>query len=177
MMARLSMRRPHDGEFAPYYARYVSQVTETDVVAVLRSQPGELRNLASGIGADRELFRYAPDKWSIRQVLGHIVDTDRMFGHRAFCIARGERQPLPGFDQDEYMAAAHFERQPAVSLVGEFAAVREANLMAVESFDDADWDRIGAASGHAVSVRALAFMMAGHVRHHCQLLRDRYGIA
>jgi hypothetical protein len=111
-----------------------------------------------------------------REVLGHIVDTDCVFGHRAFCISRGEQQPLPGFDQNEYMAASDFDKRPLADLVSEFAVVREANLLALRRLTDSDWDRTGTASGHPVSVRALAFMMAGHVRHHLQMLQNRYRV-
>jgi hypothetical protein len=170
------MRRPADTEFAPYYGTYISLVTETDALAVLEKQPTELRQLAAGVGSDREAFRYAPDKWSIREVLGHIIDTDRVFGHRAFCIGRGEPQPLPGFDQDAYLATSDFDTRPLSQLVNEFTTVREANLLVLRHLRSTDWDRTGTASGHPVSVRALAFMMAGHVRHHCRILQNRYGV-
>ena len=170
------MNRPADTEFAPYYAIYISLVPEADALDVLANQPKELRNLAAGVATDRERFRYAPGKWSIRETLGHMVDTDRVFGHRAFCISRGEHQPLPGFDQNEYMTTSDFDRQPLADLVSEFAIVREANLLALRRLDANIWDRTGTASGHPVSVRALAFMMAGHVRHHCHILQERYGV-
>jgi hypothetical protein len=168
------MKRPTDAEYAPYYATYVSLVPETDVLAALARQPKELRDIASGVAANRETFRYAPGKWSIREVLGHIVDTDRVFGYRAFCIGRGEQQPLPGFDQDDYMATSDFDARPLADLAAEFAVVREANLLALRRLKDSDWDRTGTASDHLVSVRALAFMMAGHVRHHLRILTERY---
>jgi hypothetical protein len=168
------VRRPTESEFAPYYATYVSLVPETDVLAVLETQPQTVRDAMAMIAADRETFRYAPDKWSIREVLGHIIDTDRVFGHRAFCIGRGEQQPLPGFDQNDYMAVSDFNEQPLADLANEFAFVREANLLALRRLKDSDWNRTGTASGHPVSVRALAFMMAGHVRHHLQILTDKY---
>jgi hypothetical protein len=169
------MKRPADTEHAPYYATYISLVPETDVLTVLETQPQALRDIAARIAADREQFRYAPDKWSIREVLGHIIDTDRVFGYRAFCISRGEQQPLPGFDQNDYMATSDFNARQVADLVNEFAVVREANLLALRRLKDSDWDRTGTASGHPVSVRALAFMMAGHVRHHLWILTERYG--
>ena len=168
------MTRPVDSEFAPYYGTYISLVPEHDALTILERQPEELRALAANTPA--ETFRYAPGKWSIREVVGHVVDTDRVFGHRAFCISRGEQQPLPGFDQDDYMAASDFDARPLADLVNEFAVVREANLLALRRLTPKDWARTGTASGHPVSVRALAFMMAGHVRHHCTILRERYGV-
>lgn len=170
------IRRPEATEYAPFYSTYVSLVPETDALMILERQPDELRALASQVVSERERFRYAPGKWSIREVVGHIADTDRVFGYRAFCISRGEQQPLPGFDQDEYMATAGFEARPLADLVEEFSSIREANLRALRRLDSHGWDRTGTASGHPVSVRALAFMMAGHVRHHCNILRERYGI-
>jgi DinB superfamily len=170
------MKRPADVEYATYYSTYVSLVPEADVITVLERQPQELRDLTGGLTTDRETFRYAAGKWSIRETIGHIIDTERVFGHRAFCISRGEAQPLPGFDQNDYMAASDFDKQPLTDLVKEFAIVREANLLVLRRLHDADWDRAGSASGHPVSVRALAFMMAGHVRHHCRILGERYGL-
>jgi hypothetical protein len=170
------MKRPADSEYAPYYATYISRVPETDVLTALELQPAELRAWASGLPADGETCRYAPGKWSIREVLGHVIDTDRVFGYRAFCISRGEQQPLPGFDQDAYMATSDFDAQPLSNLVNEFGIVREAGLLALRRLSEREWDRTGTASGHPVSVRALAFMMAGHVRHHLQVLQERYGV-
>ena len=168
------MTRPADSEFAPYYSTYVSLVTEAEALPVLEGQPRELRELAATIGAGHEHFRYAPDKWSIRQVFGHIIDTDRVFGYRAFCISRGEQQPLPGFDQNGYMATSDYDARPLLELAAEFAIVREANLFVLRGLGVGDWDRSGTAKGYRVSVRALAFMMAGHVRHHLRILDERY---
>jgi hypothetical protein len=171
------MSRPADSEYAPYYGTYVSLVPETDVMAALAGQPALLRQLAARIAADRETFRYAPDKWSVREVLGHMIDTERVFGYRAFCISRGEQQPLPGFDQNDYIAASDADARPLEDLVSEFSVVRNANLLALRTLKNSDWDRTGTASGHPVTVRALAFMMAGHVRHHLQILQERYGVS
>jgi DinB superfamily len=145
-------------------------------MTALERQPQELSDLIGGLATERETFRYAPGKWSIREAVGHIIDTERVFGHRAFCISRGESQPLHDFDQNDYMAASDFDQQPLSDLVKEFAVVREANLLPMRRLRDTDWDRTGTASGHPVSVRALAFMMAGHVRHHGGVLRERYGV-
>jgi len=170
------MKNPADTEYAPFYGTYVSLVPETDVVAALEGQPAQLRELASGITAERERFRYAPGKWSVREVIGHVTDAERVFGYRAFCIGRGERQALPGFDQDDYVATAGSDTRPLRDLIAEFAVVREANLLALRQLKDSDWDLTGNASGHPVTVRALAFIMAGHVRHHLRILQERYGV-
>src|SRR5205814_2027236 len=104
-----------------YYGKYISLVPEDNALDVLEGQPKEVRDFAAAIAAEREQFRYAPDKWSIREVLSHLIDTERVLGFRAFCIARGEQQPLPGFEQDDYVAASHLDARPLATLVHEFA--------------------------------------------------------
>jgi hypothetical protein len=168
--------RPADTEFAPFYAAYIARVPETDPLPALDAQPAELLTLADRIAPEEELFRYAPDKWSVRQTIGHLVDTERVMGYRAFCIARGEAKPLPGFDEKDYVARADSDERPVKALAHEFAAVRYANLWAIRRWAPEDWDRIGNANGRPVSARAIAFIMAGHVRHHVAILRERYGI-
>jgi hypothetical protein len=170
------MTRPAASEHAPYYAGYVSLVPEEDVLPVLTRQTTELRDLALAIGLDRETHAYASGKWSVREVFGHIVDAERVFGYRAFSISRGETQPLPGFDEKDYAAQARCRDVRLADLAREFALVREANLIALERVDAAAWANVGTASGHPVTVRALAYMMAGHVRHHLRVLAERYGI-
>jgi hypothetical protein len=168
--------RPADTEFAPFYASYIARVPETDPLPALEAQPAELQVIADRVAPDDELFRYAPDKWSIRQLFGHLIDTERVMGYRAFCIARGETKPLPGFDEKDYVARADSDDRPVKALAHEFAAVRHANLWAIRRWEPEDWDRIGTANGKAVSARAIAYIMAGHVRHHVALLRERYGL-
>ena len=169
-------RRPETGEFAPFYAAYIGRVTESDPLAVLESQPAELRSLAAGIGRDQELFRYADGKWTIRQTFGHLIDTERIMGYRAFCIGRGEEKPLPGFDENTYVARASSDARPIAEMIDEFAAVRAANLWVLHRWTPDDWSRIGSANGASISARALAFIMAGHVRHHIAVLQERYGV-
>lgn len=168
--------RPSDTEYAPYYAGYISRVTEVDVLPVLEAQPAELRSLAAQIGPDRELFRYEPGKWSIRQTFGHLIDTERVMGYRAFCISRGEEKPLPGFDQNDYVVGARSDQRSVAEMAGEFSAVRAANLWTIRQWTHEEWSRVGNANGKAVSARAIAFIMAGHVRHHIAILRENYGI-
>jgi hypothetical protein len=172
----MTMRRPAETEYAPHYGTYVSLVPEADVAAALEAQPAQLRQLAGAIDKDRETYRYAPGKWSIREVLGHVIDTERVFGYRAFSIGRGEQQPLARFDQDAYLAAAGFDKRPLADLVNEFGVVREANLLALRNLTDVDWDRTGTVGGNPMSARAIAFIMAGHVRHHLRILQEQYGI-
>lgn len=168
--------RPTDTEYAPSYAAYIARVPESDPVPALEAQPREIQMLADRITLDDELYRYALDKWSVRQVVGHIIDTERVMGYRAFCIGRGEAAPLPGFDENAYVKQADSDDRFVKELAHEFAAVRHANLWTIRRWTPEDWDRVGNANGKPVSARALAYIMAGHVRHHLALLRERYGI-
>jgi len=170
------VERPGDGEFGPFFGAYVSLVPEADVLAVLEGQAAVVRRLLATVPPRLETHRYGAGKWSVREVVGHMADAERVFGYRAFCIGRGEQAPLPGFDEEQYVAESGFDRQALAELVNELTNVREANLAALRRFDDRAWQRIGSANGTAVSARALAFIMAGHVRHHCGVLSSRYGI-
>jgi uncharacterized damage-inducible protein DinB len=172
-----AMERPRDGEYAPFYAPYVALVPETDILGVLEQQVEEIRRLAASVPAERETHRYADGKWSIREVLGHLVDGERVFGYRAFCISRGERAGLPSFDENQYVAATRYDAIPLRELADDLALVRRSNLAVLRRLAPPDWTRVGTTSGNAVTVRALAWVMAGHPRHHLDILRERYGVA
>jgi DinB family protein len=172
---RHSQERPTETEFAPFYAGYVSLVPESDIMSVLARQPDEIRQQTRVFIPAREAFRYAPEKWSVREVLGHMTDAERVFGFRAFCFGRGDENALPSFDQNDYVARAHFDHCSLAALVEEFDQVRQVNLTALRRLGDDAWRRHGTASGAPVSVRALAYIMGGHVRHHLHVLRTRYG--
>jgi uncharacterized damage-inducible protein DinB len=169
--------RPGPDEYAGYYDRYIGQVPDGDIVALLESQGNATRQLLSAIGEEKAGYRYDPDKWSIKQVVGHITDAERVFAYRLMAIARGEKQPLPGFDQDEYMGTANFDARTLAELSEELASTRGATLSLIRSLDDEAWTRRGIASDNPVSVRALAWIAAGHERHHLKVLRERYGVA
>ena len=171
------MNRPAESEYAPYYQQYIARVTEGEILPVMRSQIDALDLLLDHVTPDHETFRYAEGKWSIRQIVGHLIDGERVFGYRAFCIARGENQNLPGFDQDEYMVTAPFDSIPLEDLLSEFRLVRQSNIAMMRNFGETAWTTMGTANGSPVSVRALAFVMAGHVRHHMGVLSERYQIA
>ena len=168
--------RPTEGEYAPFYAAYIARVPEHDPMPALEAQPAELLRIADAVGPEEELLRYHPDKWSVRQVFGHLIDTERVMGYRAFCISRGEVKPLPGFDEKDYVARADADERPLKALAHEFAAVRHANLWAIRGWAPDQWSFVGNANGNPVSARAVAYIMAGHVRHHLAILRERYGI-
>jgi hypothetical protein len=166
--------RPSQAEFASFYAGYVSLVPEADIMSVLEGQADVVRLQTRAFIPKREELRYAPGKWSVREVLGHMTDAERVFGFRAFCFSSGDENALPGFEQDDYVARAKFDRCRLADLVQEFGQLREANLTVLRRLDDDAWRRMGTASGKPVSVRALAYIMAGHVRHHLHVLSTRY---
>ena len=170
------MSRPAENEFAPLYLRYISLVPESDVLALLEVQLLELEQTAGLISQEREQYRYAPDKWSIRQVFGHLVDGERVFGYRAFCISRGEVAPLPSFDQNAYVTEARYNERSLSDLVAEFKWLRMSNLAFLRRLTETESKRMGTASDNPVSVRALSYIMAGHLRHHLNVLHSAYGV-
>ena len=168
------MNRPIDSEYANYFRGYIDQVSETDVMAVLRSELDDLDVLLDRVPADKETYAYDAGKWTIRQVVGHLIDGERVFGYRALCIARGETQNLPGFEQDDYLQTSPYNHMDLEDLLSELRLVRLSNIAMFRSLDGAAWDRVGTANNNQVSVRALAFIMAGHLRHHMNVLREKY---
>ena len=166
--------RPGADEHAPYYSRYVSRVPDGDIIATLRTQIAATLELLRGIPEGKSLTRYAPDKWSVRQVVGHMCDTERIFAYRALRIARNDPTALPGFEQDDYVSTARSDDRTLASLCDELEAVRRATLFVFEPLNDEELMRRGTASGNPVSVRALAYITAGHELHHVAILRERY---
>lgn len=168
------MNRPNENEYASDYQGYVNQVSETDILLVLRAQMDDLDVLLERVAPEKETYRYAEGKWSIREIVGHLIDGERVFGYRAFSIARGEQQNLPGFDQDEYMLTAPYEHIELEDLLSELRLIRLGNIAMFRTLDEASWNRTGTANANQISVRAIAFIMAGHLRHHMNVLRERY---
>ena len=165
---------PERTEAAEYYFTYIDQAPRGDICRTLAAQSGTTLGLLQGISEERSLYRYAPGKWSIRQLTSHVNDAERLFVFRAFWFARGFDSPLPSFDQDVAAAAAGADERSWDSHVEEFRAVRSATLAFFEHLPREAWDRRGVASGNPFSVRALAFIAAGHAAHHMRVLRDRY---
>jgi hypothetical protein len=172
----MKIDRPKENEYAPFYAGYVARVPETEVLQALRDQPKELKRIADSLTPDKERCRYAPDKWSVRELFGHLVDAERFFGHRAFCVSRGDANPLPGFDEKHYVSGSGYDSRPLAELVKDFSLLREANSRLLENLDATAWPREGVANGAKVTVRALAYIMTGHARHHLAVLKERYGV-
>lgn len=173
MSATAPAARPDASEYAAYYERYVSLV-EGDVLETLERQGAETAALLGGISETAAGARYEPGKWSVKELVGHMIDGERIFAYRALRFARGDATPLPGFDQDPYVAFGNFDARTLRSLAEEFAHVRASTLSLLRSLDTEAWSRRGAASDNEVSVRALAYIIAGHEAHHVSILRDRY---
>ena len=166
--------RPVPTEYAPYYERYVSLVAAGDVVETLERQGAETRALLGGLTEEQGGARYAPGKWSAKELIGHLIDTERIFTYRLLRIARGDRTPIEGYDQDPYVANSNAGARTVRSLADEFGHVRAATLALVRGLDDEAWSRSGVANENEVSARALAHIIAGHEAHHVNILRERY---
>ncbi len=166
--------RPGSDEYREMYGGYVDRVPPGDIVERLRTQLDGTLGLVTALppaGAD---YAYAPGKWSVKQVIGHLADAERVMSMRAVCFARGEAAPLPPFEEDAYVANAGFERRTLASLVDELRAVRAATIALFDGLPSEAWTRQGTASGHPITVRALAWVIAGHELHHRAILEERY---
>jgi len=166
--------RPAATEFAAYYATYVDLIGSDDILATLQAQLDTTLSVLTGISEDKSLHRYAADKWSIRQLLNHVSDTERVFVYRALWFARGFDTALPGFDQNVAVPTAAAEQFSWASHVEDFRAVRAATLTFFRNLPEEAWGRSGVASGNPVTVRGLAYIIAGHVAHHIAILQERY---
>jgi len=170
----LLIARPAPEEYLAYYGRYIEQVPDGDLLQALRDGVEETRSLLEPLPESRGDFRYAPDKWSIKEVVGHLIDTERVFTYRALRFARNDATPLPGFDQDTWVPYSGFAARSLRSLLDEMRAVRGSAVALFENLDDAAWNRIGTANDARMSVRAAAYVIAGHEIHHRKILRERY---
>ena len=173
-MSATAPARPEPNEYASYYEKYVSRVPDADLIETLERQGAETLALLRALPEERGAHRYEPGKWSVRQLVGHISDSERLFSYRALSIARGDRQPLPGMEQEEWMANVDFDARTLSSLLDEFEAVRAATLHLLRHLSSEAWARRGTASDNEVTVRALAYIIAGHEAHHVGVLRERY---
>jgi len=170
----MTQNRPHASEYAPYYEKYVALVRDGEIVETLEAQLREMKLLLGTLSEQGAEFCYAAGKWSVKEVLGHISDQERVFAYRLLCIARGDQTPLAGFDQDEYVKRGNFSARPLAELLEEFTAVRRATIALVCSLDGVAWSRRGVANQKEISARALVFLIAGHDLHHRVALQERY---
>ena len=176
-MSPLTIPRPAPDEAAPFYHRYIARVPGENIGEELGNQLTEVERLLSTVDDRAALARYAPGKWSVKEVLGHLTDAERIFSYRLLRIARGDATPLPGFDENTYVPAGRFDERPLRALLAGFRAVRLSSLALVEGVPSTAWSERGAASGEVITARALAYILVGHVTHHLGVLRDRYGLA
>ncbi len=165
--------RPDPTEYASFFSGYVNLVPEADIVSVLRDQLNEIPQFWRTIPETAAAVVHPPYSWSIRQVMDHLVDGERIFGYRLLRIARGDTTPLAGFDENFYATASEEHPWPLSDIVESFASLRRANVLLIKNLSDAAWDRAGTTSGSHITVRALAWILAGHIRHHDEILRKR----
>jgi len=165
--------QPETTEYASYYGKYISLVAGNDILAVLREQADQTVSLLASSREEKGDYRYAPGKWSIKEVVGHLSDTERVFAYRALRISRNDRTPMEGFEQDDYVRAGPFSRCRMQDLLEEFAAVRRASFLLFRGLDADAWMRRGVANKTEVSVRAIAYIIAGHELHHRKILNEK----
>jgi uncharacterized damage-inducible protein DinB len=170
----LIIARPQPGEYAPYYDRYVALVPGGDILATLDEQRRQTILLLSCRSDEEGDFRYAPGKWSAKEVLGHVCDTERIFAYRALRIARADATPMEGFEQDDYVRNGPFAQRPFSDLIEDYIAVRRSTISLLRSLDEPAWSRQGIANQNEVTVRALAYIIAGHELHHRRILEEKY---
>jgi DinB superfamily len=173
-MTRVTVGKPDKTEYLPYYEGYISLISDSDILTALSEQVNETLGLLRTIPESDAGFRYAPDKWSIKELVGHMIDGERIFAYRALRFARNDQTPVPGYEQDDYIRNGSFDNYPLAELAAEFEAVRRSTLFLFKHMDSEAWKRRGLANDSEVSVRALAYIIAGHELHHMGVLRDRY---
>jgi hypothetical protein len=165
--------RPQSGEYNPYYDRYISLISSDDIINVLEKQAVDTVGLLKSAGAKAD-FRYAPGKWSVKEVLGHVNDTERIMAYRALRVSRGDKTPMAGFEQDDYVRDGNFGQRTLPDLVAEFADIRKATVSFVRHLDAEAGARRGTANNDVISARALPYIIAGHELHHRRILQERY---
>jgi hypothetical protein len=171
------MTRPTASDYAPPHASYVALVAdEEEILTAMERQSSETQKLLSSLDEARGSYRYAPEKWSVKEVLGHVADSERILGYRALAVARGEAHPLPGYDENEYVRNASFESWKLGDLAEVYALARRANIVFFKNLQAEAWERRGTANGYPVSVRGLAYVIVGHERHHLKVLREKYNV-
>jgi hypothetical protein len=167
------MNRPHPNEYPEWGEQYINLVEEEDVIALLERQALEFPDFLDNF-IEKGDYAYAPGKWTVKELAGHLIDTERILCYRLLCFARGEQSAMPGFDEDDYVNNAHFADRSLLSLGEEFALMRKSNLYLFKSLNETELNRSGIASGRMMTVRALLFVIAGHLIHHTSILKERY---
>ena len=168
------MQKPNVTEYAPYYQRYIDLITTDDIFSFFKQQTEEIIALFTNLSEDQASFRYAEGKWAIKEVLAHIVDSERIFGYRVLAISRGEKNPLPGFAENEYVKNGKYENRSLKSLLAEYSHLSSADLELFKSLDEEMLSQKGIASGKEVTARAILFVTIGHENHHLEIIKTRY---
>lgn len=168
------IRKPQSTEYAPFYETYVSKIDTENVLNILQEQFDTIPEFFGALSDEQAEYKYAPEKWTIKEVLNHVNDAERVFSYRAFCIARGEDQPLPGMDQNIYQSNSDSDMRTLSDLIDEFKAIRSSTLAFFGHITEQASLKTGTASGASVSVRALAAIIAGHHRHHLEVINQKY---
>ncbi len=168
------MRKPNVTEYAPYHQRYIDLITTDDIFSFFKQQAEEIVALFTNLSEEQTSFRYADGKWTIKEVLAHIVDSERIFGYRVLAISRGEKNPLPGFAENEYVKNGKYENRSLKSLLAEYSYQSSANLELFKSLDEEMLAQKGTASGKEVTARAILFVAIGHEKHHLEIIKSRY---
>lgn len=166
--------RPGAGDYAPYYEKYIQLVEGDDILKILNDQSKKTQDTLNSFSEHKGNYCYADGKWTVKEVVGHLLDSERVFAYRALCIARGEKKSLPGFEQDDYVKEGNFNRRELFDLNYEFRLLRESNLLLFRSFTPEMMQRKGFANESTVSVLAILFIIAGHEKHHMNVLREKY---
>ena len=168
------MKRPEKGDYPEYFETYFQNIKDENPIELMVSQKKELLNLLSTTNENEANYSYTDGKWSIKEVLGHLIDSERVFCYRAVAIARGETQPLPGFEQDDYVNGGNFNSRELTDLIDEYQKIRDASIPLFKSFDETDYNKRGIANNNPLTVRAVLFLIPGHEKHHINILKERY---
>jgi len=174
MTLATSIHRPEPTEYDPYYDLYISLVKTDDMVGTLQKQAQQTRDLLSKVSAEKAEFRYAPGKWSVKEVLGHMNDTERIMSYRVLRIARGDQTPIEGYEQDDYVTGGKFGRRTMDDLLQEFQTIRNATIQLIRHLDEESAARRGTANNKQISARAVIYVIAGHELHHRRILEEKY---
>lgn len=174
-MSRPAIARPNSTEYSAAVAHYIQLVPAGDIVSILAAQADDLVRLVGTLSDEQALVRHPPYTWTIKQVVGHLTDCERVFGYRAMRLARNDTTPLPGFDENAYMQSADFDRCPVIDLLAEFELLRRSHLALLRHLAADAWLRSGVVNNHPMTVRAIACVMAGHTQHHLTILQKRLG--
>jgi hypothetical protein len=166
--------RPEAGDYAPYYENYIKLIEGDDILKILNDQSKRTQDILNSFSEHKGNFRYADGKWTVKEVVGHLLDTERVFAYRALCIARGEKKSLPGYEQDDYVKEGNFNGRELFELNYDFRLLRESNLLLFRSFTPEIMKRKGFANENSITVLALLFIIAGHEKHHMKVLREKY---